>query len=572
MFAKTKDGKAGLSSSTALARFQRDEDGSFIIFTLFILVLMIMIGGLAVDLMRYENLRTQLQNTVDRAALAASDLDLDGSITPEDVVNDYLAKAGMGDMARNVTVIEDTIGTDVVGRSVSVSSSVLLDTHFMHLMGTESLPVPVSTTAAEGINDVEISLVLDISGSMGWGTKLPDMQDAAKGFIDEVLLNTEQGRVTVSLVPYSTQVNAGEMLASQFNLTTEHDYSHCVDFDPTDFSTTQLLPGQLLQRSAHFDPWSSYQDGRVLVADGGDWDPAWVCRTEEAAEITPWSNNPGDLKDQIDDLTAEGNTSIDVAAKWGTALLDPSTAPVLSNLVANGDLPASVAGRPAAYNNPDDSGQADVLKFLILMTDGINTTQWKLTDAYRSGPSGICRDPDSGRLSRASTEPSDADGDGASGEPFWLADGHGENYASEWAAEVHDVMPDGSVATGADRNAYEMDWAEVFARMPVNDYAYAQFYEQSGVWNHYTGARNATRDNIGAGTKDTRLNTICTQAKAAGIVIFTIGFEVTDASANVMQLCASTDNHFFRVDSETFDIAYAFDAIANTINKLKLTQ
>jgi len=561
-----------LFSSTALSHFRRDEEGSFIIFSLFIFMLMVMIGGLAIDVMRYENLRTKMQNTIDRAVLAASDLDLDPSITPRDVVDDYLVKAGMGDFAYTVDVEESTVGDDVIGRTVFVTSNARMDTYFMHLMGTPDLPVPVSTRASEGINDVEISLVLDVSGSMGWGTKLPDMQDAAKDFIDEVLANTEDGRVSLSLVPYSTQVNAGADLAAEFNLTGEHNYSHCVDFDATDFTTTTLLPGAMLQRAAHFDPWSSYTEGRVPVADGGDWSPMWVCRTEDAFEITPWSNDPPALKDQIDALTAEGNTSIDVATKWGAALLDPSTAPVLSNLIDSGKIDSDLAGRPSPYTDGTDPSLPDVLKFMIVMTDGINTTQFKMDDAHRSGPSGIWRDPESGRLSRASEENGDRDGDGIWNEPYWLADGWNRNYASEWAAEVYDVDENGDVAIGSDRNAYQMDWSEVFARMPVNDYAYSFFYEQEWDANDYYAARNATRDNVFAGTKDARLDAICTAAKDAGVVIFSIGFEVTDYSAGVMQKCASSANHFFRVDSETFDIAYAFDAIANTINQLKLTQ
>ena len=59
---------------------------------------------------------------------------------------------------------------------------------------------------------------------------------------------------------------------------------------------------------------------------------------------------------------------------------------------------------------------------------------------------------------------------------------------------------------------------------------------------------------------------------SAGTVVFTIGFEVTDYWVGVMQNQASSANHFFRVDSEVFDIACAFDMIANTIKELKLTR
>ena len=58
-----------------LRRFRRDEDGSMIIFTLFLILMMLMVGGMAVDLMRFETNRSRLQATLDRAVLAAADLD-----------------------------------------------------------------------------------------------------------------------------------------------------------------------------------------------------------------------------------------------------------------------------------------------------------------------------------------------------------------------------------------------------------------------------------------------------------------------------------------------------------------
>ncbi|MEL7106793.1 MAG: Tad domain-containing protein [Pseudomonadota bacterium] len=562
--------RSKLRVTTSLSRFRRDDEGSFVIFSLFIFILMIIIGGLAIDLMRYENLRTTMQNTIDRAVLAAADLNQD--VDPKVVVADYLDKAGMENLPYEVFVDDKKVGSDVVDRTVYVSSTVVMDTYFMKMIGTPELPVPVATKANEQINDIEISLVLDVSGSMGWGTKLPEMKDAASDFIDEVMLNTEPGRVSMSIVPYATQVNPGADLASKFNITTEHTYSHCIEFETEDFNTTEMKPGVLRQRFAHFDPFSNEDEGRVLVEDGGNWTPHWSCRTEDAFEITPWSISPSTLKTQINALTAQGYTSIDVGTKWGTALLDPSTATVVDGLVGDGVLNNKLSGRPSAYADPNDDTQAEVLKFMIVMTDGVTTTEWKLDEDYRTGPSGFWRDPDSGRYSFAHQEVGDEDGDGISNEAFWLLDGHDEDYASHFAAEIYDVDEDGDVAEEDDRNAYELDWTEVFASMSVRDYAHSAFREQTGSNQDYKDARNDTRANLAAGPKVTRLHAICKQARDAGIVIFSIGFEVTDDSALVMQQCASSPNHFFRVDSEKFDIAYAFDAIANTINQLKLTQ
>ncbi|MDG2452861.1 MAG: Tad domain-containing protein, partial [Paracoccaceae bacterium] len=63
------------SAKRFVKEFARDEDGAFIIFSLFMFVLMLLTAGMALDLMRYETHRARLQGTLDRAVLAAADLD-----------------------------------------------------------------------------------------------------------------------------------------------------------------------------------------------------------------------------------------------------------------------------------------------------------------------------------------------------------------------------------------------------------------------------------------------------------------------------------------------------------------
>jgi hypothetical protein len=71
-------------------------------------------------------------------------------------------------------------------------------------------------------------------------------------------------------------------------------------------------------------------------------------------------------------------------------------------------------------------------------------------------------------------------------------------------------------------------------------------------------------------TKDTRLQAICQAAKDAGVIVFAIGFEVTDASAGELTDCTTSINHFYRVNG--LEITTAFQSIANAIGKLRLTQ
>lgn len=111
-----------------MRRFRRDEDGSMIVLTLFLLVLMLILGGMAVDFMRFESRRAKLQGVTDRAVLAAADLDQE--LDPAAVVVDYFTKAGMAaylDGAPTVSPDSDEF------RMVSAQGKLTLNTFFLKL-------------------------------------------------------------------------------------------------------------------------------------------------------------------------------------------------------------------------------------------------------------------------------------------------------------------------------------------------------------------------------------------------------------------------------------------------------
>ena len=91
-----------INLNLARKRFVNDEDGAVLVFSLVLFILMVMMGGFAVDLMRYETTRTTLQNTLDRSTLAAASLSQ--SLDPEAVMRDYFTKAGMAEYLTTVNV------------------------------------------------------------------------------------------------------------------------------------------------------------------------------------------------------------------------------------------------------------------------------------------------------------------------------------------------------------------------------------------------------------------------------------------------------------------------------------
>lgn len=459
--------KAGLRSS--VAGFARDEAGSMTIFAVFMFMMMLLVGGIGVDLMRNEMDRTRLQATVDRAVLAAADLDQ--PLDPDAVVRDYFDKAGMSHYLSSVTVDE---GLNF--RTVTANASTNTRTQFMHLMGVNELPVPALGQAEERVSNVEISMVLDISGSMGWNNKMANLQTAAKTFVDTVVNTSNEDLISVSLIPYTAQVNAGWDIFSQLETNHLHNYSYCIDFEIADFSTTALeLSEHTYEQMQHFDEGWNYSKP---VSNPG-------CPKRSYEEIVAFSQDATSLKATIDQYRARANTSIHLGMKWGVALLDPSFQPITQSLNAAALVDDAFLERPASYSD------SETLKTIVLMTDGQNVNTTRIQPWYYNSDSEI----------------------------------------AHW-------------------NRYPLHWY-------LNNYVY-------GSWSNWRYTKYTSAQ------ADTMLGNICSAAKDQGIVVWSVGFEVTDFSAGIMEGCASSPSHFFRV--EGVEITEAFEAIAKQINQLRLTQ
>ena len=541
----------------AARTFTRDEDGVMIAFSIFFFLIILMVAGIGVDLMHFEMKRARLQNTLDRAVLAAADLQqpLDAS----QVVQDYINKADLDANLTGAPVVNQSLNQ----KDVLANAEVSVPTQFIHMFGYDSLMAPATAGAKEAIEGIEVVMVLDVSGSMGWNNKLVNLKPAAREFVDTVLGLAPTGDVTISIVPYNTQVNAGEALLRHFNASNEHGYSHCVDFEAGDFASTGLSTAQPLARTAHFD--ISRDEERAYppvatAAEGGLRTP--VCATAPFSEIMVMSNNTTQLHNKINSFQAGGNTSIDVAMKWANTLLDPGTRPVITQMIADGDVAPVNAGRPVAFDEPD------VLKVIVVMTDGQNTSQWYLNPAFRSGASDVYYNAAADRYSiRIGSAPN---------EYYWIgaatqnSDGT-TNHATAWNDHAYG---DGA---GENGSAQRLSYPELFAFNTLKwnrdeNYKppYQALYGSAGSSMANADWYNNLRHYVAASVKDSRLQQACGAAKDEEVVIYSIGFEATSNGESQMRSCASTPSHFFDVNG--VEITSAFQAIAASIAQLRLTQ
>ncbi len=367
------------------ARFARDEEGGITVLTLLLLVVMLVLGGMAVDFMRFESERAQLQSVADRAVLAAAELDQ--SLDPKDVVNDFFEKAGYANHIIGEPDVEDSSGN----RFVSVDSEIDVNTFYLRLIGIDTLTAPARSSAVEGTGNVEVSLILDISWSMRLDvpsegkTRIELLRDAAKDFVDELLKDEYRDQISVNLIPYSQQVRLSDELFNALNtspatiIDTGEDTAvmhtnttRCIDFEPIvpPGSTDPVPLGDY--GTLAFDTARTYQQVEDAEHYSG-YDPVCPGRPEEAVIVM--SQNADTLKTAIGNLEPSLNTSIHLGMKWGVTLLDPSMRPLLATLP--GTDPAFAGSRPADY-----AGNTNTVKYVILMTDGENFSGPRIRPEY----------------------------------------------------------------------------------------------------------------------------------------------------------------------------------------------
>jgi len=527
--------------------FAKAEDGALIVFGLMLFVLMVMMGGFAVDLMRYENTRTTLQNTLDRSTLAAAAMNQ--RLDPETVVRDYMAKAGLSDQLASVTV------TDVLNSRI-VHSVGRADTHpfFLHMLGIDKFDALGRSQAEQTITNVEIVLVLDISGSMSRNNKINNLKVAATQFVDTILGNDPNHRVSITIVPYNAQVNIGPLLVDKFNITHKNGVANdnCIELPQDVYGSLALSRQREMPMMAYADIANGTNriNGYVSPTDATYAKPNYsstFCKPNPANVIRLANNNATVLKQQINALQAEGNTSITLGMKWGVTLLDPSMRSMYDEFIASGNIPANLPERPFTYDDPK------AMKIVVLMTDGEHVAHDRITDDYKTGPSGIYKAADGNYSVYVRT-----------------------NRPARAGSNMYYVPHNDSWQATPWNNGVQQDWKDIWANLKLSYVAW-QFYaraqgidttSRNNVYNSTIAAMKQTYAQVG--TMDATLNTSCNQAKANGVIVYGIAFEAPEHGQAVISSCASSPAHYF--NAQGLEIKAAFQTIASNITMLKLTQ
>jgi len=189
-----------------------DERGAITVLMLVLFIGIILMTGVALDLAKYESERVDLQAALDRGLLAAAHEDQ--TMPARDVIEEYLATRSYTQTAVTYDAAEDV---KINGKVVRAYAQREMPTTFLRLAGLQDLPMGVQGTAQQLRSNIEISLILDISGSMRFPSskghaRMLDLIPAAQKFIRTITENGDSDTVTITLVRYAGQTNPGEWM------------------------------------------------------------------------------------------------------------------------------------------------------------------------------------------------------------------------------------------------------------------------------------------------------------------------------------------------------------------------
>ena len=343
-------------------RFAHDTRGAIaVIFGLSLIVLM-GCAAIAVDSSRLYNVESKIQAALDAAALAgAKVLDQEGSLSKAKEASEAMWKAQLPRISMDGLALANFMASpDASTSSVTVEVMVKLPSSFGRISGldTEFDFKPTAIASMKSMK-IELSLVLDITGSMAPSGKLDALKTAAKDLVDGLFAASPfADQVRVALIPYSASVNAG----SYFNAVTFGVYPDtCAVERAGGDSYADTPPG-----------WGAYLGTSSMFEN-----PNYSCPTAKAVPLTDLSvhTDRTKFKSAIDAMLPGGGTAGHIGLAWGWYALSTNWASI---------WPAESNPKPAS---------PDVMKVIVLMTDGEFNTSYEngnmnSTDYSAAGSSG----------------------------------------------------------------------------------------------------------------------------------------------------------------------------------------
>lgn len=504
-----------------MSTVMRDRRGSIAVTMALSLTVLIGIIGLGVDLARLWLVQTRLQAAVDAGALVAA-REIGTATANANATALFWADFGRVSKEATAEGYEGYLGakvgtapeiTKVDDDTVRMKADAMVPTTFAAALNIGPQRVHAEASARRATMGVELSLVLDITGSMS-GEDMKSLRDSSANLVNILYgANDTRPNLWVSVVPYTASVNLGPQRTGwlaqgslgRLSYPSTSGWAGCVEARGNGEDGTDTPPS-----SAPFTPyyWKSTLDiytdpAKGVIYGDNDWSTSKITEKNQANlpdntavgpnlgcpayPVLPLTASKKTVLQSISDLKAtfRGGTMTNVGLQAGWFTLSPNW----RKAWGIGPLPL-------------DYKATNMRKVIVMMTDGENN--WFDWDV---GAPGLAKSKDN----KSST-----------------------NYTP-------------NVGTDADYTAY--------GRLSENRLGMA------------TRSISAAREKI-----DARVTELCKKVKDAGITIYTITFGVNSTAAQQLwRDCASKPENYFNSPT-TAALAGAFQQIGTQLANLRLTQ
>ncbi len=544
-------------------RFVQDRGGQAALTFALAAVPILAGAGVAIDYARMATKYTSLQQATDSTALAIAQ-----SATTSTTNAMVLAQAQNYVTTnydnKSATVTAATISTDRSSICVTAQDTVQLGVMSIFQMTSKNITASTCAGIAGGAATYEVALVLDNSGSMAHAdssgtTKISSLKTAANNFISTMYSGNFVNKVKMSIVPFSGTVKVS-------STDTASGTANWIDTQGKSSWHWKPFGGATAASTAGFTSRFSMFNNLKAVKSSWAWAGCFETQPypQNVNDTAPSSVTPDTLyvpylaPDEVDKVSYQTqyyqNNYLDDTPSSGCS---GTTTPTTDQ---------GLVTRACKYKSPS------------AISIDTSATFGSSTNPY--GPNGLCLSPALQRMTATkSTLTSTVSGLTALGDTnlhegmMWgwrtlspnapFADGRAyDKSANASNKKILVLMTDG----------YN-NWS------PVSNTWGQSLYEALGYFTLANGRLPSGNQNVTNLTQsraalDELTSEACTNAKAQGIEIYTVGFSTSSdpidtQGQNLLKACATDDQHAFIANDGT-SLVSVFNAIGIGLGKLRI--
>ena len=352
------------------ASYLKDKKGAVAPLFGMMVIPMLAITGAAIDIGQAITAEKNMQNALDSATVAVCGGGT-GQQTSEEILRAFLAaeldgtKLSLSPPADpsappvaagdNEIELTDT-AFDIATGSMNPKVKTTVPTSILKLIGINEIELNAESSVKCGAKRLELSVVLDVTGSMGSRVggvkKIDSMKAAATDLLDIFERNMDAGVTKIGMVPFSESVRLPTSLLPQVRQYPSHTYrfrkrnGHWATYNLTDCVTERNGNHRFTEDAPGPGRWIN----PMYTYNGS-------CRPSQT--LIPMTTDHAQLQTVVDGLQASGGTAGHLGTAWGWYMLSPNWQSVWP-----------VGSQPEAHN------EDELIKATIIMTDGDYNTEY----------------------------------------------------------------------------------------------------------------------------------------------------------------------------------------------------